>query len=412
MLKDDLQAEINFLSQMEVDEYTLYNKWLELREFYKKNEWIADYYNKLDQVSNAFHSEKRSFSDYLRLCIPDVDSIYHDLDLSQAEVDYINPIKFSVVKDRIWIPNSPNDYLSLKPELILADDKELLEYWQILSKFCSSFAKNKNPGRFLPFLVIDKGTESYLGIICISNDYMDLKSRDDWIGWNRDTKNRMLRHTAVGSTIVPTQPLGGNYRGGKLIALLAASNVVEECWNNFYKDKLVGITTTSLYGSLSQYKGINCWKKMKHTSGSVPIEPTKPMQKRCREWLKETNPEKYKELLGDGLKHDQKNRFLYYVYKQLGITNTGTTYERGVFFCPLYEKTREFLRNETKDLGNKIFDNSVESLTRLWKEKYAPKGLKSAIEKNKFSRNILFYDKVLFNDWETVKSLYLKDVGR
>jgi len=152
---------------------------------------------------------------------------------------------------------------------------------------------------------------------------------------------------------------------------------------------------------------------MGHSSGSVPIEPTKPMQKRLREWLKETNPAKYQELLGDGLKHDLKNRFLNFVYKELGITNTVSTYERGVFFCPLYEKTREFLREETKDLGNKLFDNSVESLTELWKEKYAAKRIEKLISEKRYSTDKLFYDRALYMDsWELVKGWFLDDVGK
>jgi hypothetical protein len=38
---------------------------------------------------------------------------------------------------------------------------------------------------------------------------------------------------------------------------------------------------------------------------------------------------------------------------------------RGVYFCELYDNTKEFLRREDNVLNNKKFDNSVNELTRL-----------------------------------------------
>ena len=77
---------------------------------------------------------------------------------------------------------------------------------------------NANIGRNLNFIVKDKPTQKYLGVICISSDFLDLTPRDNFIGWSREKKTQggMINHTAIGSTIVPLQPLGFNYVGGKL----------------------------------------------------------------------------------------------------------------------------------------------------------------------------------------------------
>ena len=77
----------------------------------------------------------------------------------------------------------------------------------------------------------------------------------------------MINHTCIGSTIVPIQPLGYNLVGGKLLALLCLSDdTVEKTWEHQYKDKLVGVTTTSLYGKtkvipLSQYDRLKTGRK-------------------------------------------------------------------------------------------------------------------------------------------------------
>ena len=62
-----------------------------------------------------------------------------------------------------------------------------------------------------------------------------------------------------GFVIVPTQPFGFNYLGGKLLAALCCSHEVREKLNKKYDMNLVMFETTSLYGnskSASQYDGM------------------------------------------------------------------------------------------------------------------------------------------------------------
>ncbi len=148
--------------------------------------------------------------------------------------------------------------------------------------FLSTMKNNSNIGRNLNFLIRDKKTKKLLGVTCMSSDFLDLTPRDNYIGWERVAKTqRMINHTCIGSTIVPIQPLGYNLVGGKLLALLCLSDTVEKTWEYQYKDKLVGVTTTSLYGKtkqipLSQYDRLKYWKKMGWTAGSVSYEPLLP----------------------------------------------------------------------------------------------------------------------------------------
>ena len=82
------------------------------------------------------------------------------------------------VKRNVWKPKHPDDYLKLKPKLILTrSNPELTEKWNILRTFISTMPTNQPIGRKLSFLVIDDITKKYLGLICISSDFMDLASR-------------------------------------------------------------------------------------------------------------------------------------------------------------------------------------------------------------------------------------------
>jgi hypothetical protein len=63
----------------------------------------------------------------------------------------------------------------------------------------------------------------------------------------------------MGFIIVPTQPFGFNYLGGKLLALLCASHEFREMFNKKYDMETCLFETTSLYGNIkqaSQYDGL------------------------------------------------------------------------------------------------------------------------------------------------------------
>ena len=264
--------------------------------------------------------------------------------------------------------------------------------------------------------------------MCISSDFLDLTPRDQYIGWEREkkTQGRMINYTAIGSTIVPLQPLGYNYVGGKLLALMCLSDEVQYQWKKQYGDVLVGVTTTSLYGmkkqgGLSQYDNLKHWKKMGYSSGSVSYETTKPTVTMIRDWLKKNHTRKYfewyaaKKQSGQPYKRDHKNRSYTFTYSKLSIPKEliRSEHQRGIYFSPLYDNTNDFLcgKIEEKDLV-KSFDTSYEYLTTLWKEKYAAKRIRNLQETGRVSTETLFYDDQIYLKWEEVKEKYMSQVGR
>jgi len=236
----------------------------------------------------------------------------------------------------------------------------------------------------------------------------------------------MIDHTAIGSTIVPLQPLGYNYVGGKLLALLCLSDQVQQDWKREYGDTLIAVTTTSLYGKnklngLSQYDGLKHWQKMGFSSGSVSYEPLKSTVQLMLQWLRVNYPRKYfewyeaKKPSGQPYKRDHKNRSYNFLYSKLEIPKhlIRSDHQRGIYFSELYTNSREFLRGEiTEDALDKKFDTSYDALNNLWKEKYASKRIRSLTEQNRVSSETLFYDDLIFLDWNETKNKYLTQVGR
>jgi len=398
-LKQALIKDLSYVSAMDVKEYTLYQKWLEVKDRYPTVE------------TNSFFDDKPA------MVRPEQATVIQE------------------VKNNFWLPDDPEEYMNLQPELIWTDGAEIQshtnakgsEIWNALRTFLSTMKNNSNIGRNLNFLVRDKVTQKYLGVICMSSDFLDLTPRDEYIGWDREAKTqRMINHTCIGSTIVPIQPLGYNLVGGKLLALLCLSRTVEDTWEHQYKDKLVGVTTTSLYGKtkqipLSQYDRLKHWKKMGWTAGSVSYEPTKPTRMMIQNWLKKNHTYKYfewyvaKKDTGQPHKRDHRNRSHTFTYNQLGIDKKliKSDHARGIYFGELFTNTREFLREETNTTGlTRAFDNSVEALTELWKTKYARKRLASLKKQDRVSTETHFYDDIIYLSWEETKAKYLPQVGR
>ena len=391
ILKETLISDLNYASQMDVREYTLYQKWCEIKERYPTIER----------------------------------STYNGIEIQMVEAKQEKLIK--EVKNNFWMPTGPDDYEKLKPVMKLHNG-ELAETWNAIRTFSSTMKNNSNIGRNLFYTIEDEITNKYLGVICISSDFLDLTPRDKAIGWDRDVKTSqgMINHTAIGSTIVPLQPLGFNYMGGKLLALLCLADTVQKDWKERYGDVLVGVTTTSLYGNtksggLSQYDGLEHWNKMGFSSGSVAFEPSRSTKKMIFEWLKKEHTKKYfewweaKNAQGLPLKRDHKNRSLHFAYPKLGIPKekTRTEHQRGIYFSPLYNNTNEFLCKQiTEDKLVKSFDTSVEALSNIWKTKYAKGRIRQLQKKNNVSYETLFYDDLIYLSWEETKAKYLPQVGR
>jgi len=412
ILTENVKKDLSFVSQMGVKEYTLYQKWCEVHEKYPTQE-----------TSTLFGTE-------MQLIDP----------TQKAMIDE--------VKSNIWTPDSPDAYLDLEPVLVYTDDSsekvstgmdgtsvtqkvkrsDLPERWNAARTFISTMKNNSNIGRNLNFFAQDKKTGKYLGVVCISSDFLDLTPRDNVIGWEREKKTQggMINYTAIGSTIVPFQPLGYNYVGGKLLALLCLSDTVQDLWKKQYGDTLVGVTTTSLYGKtkangLSQYDNLDHWLPMGFTSGSVSFEPERDTRYEIREWLKKNHTRKYfewyvaKKPSGQPYKRDHKNRSLSFTYSKLGIPKEliRSEHARGIYFSPLYDNTYDFLcgKCDGNDL-KKSFETSTESLSNTWKEKHARGRIGFLKKKNKVSTETLFYDDLIYLSWQETKDKYLSQVGR
>lgn len=311
------------------------------------------------------------------------------------------------VKRTIWKPQGKSDYRRIEPELIfvrdaykiksktiLGEDSHVtvenkephLKHWDIIRTLVSTGRNDGTIGRALRFLVRDKNTKQYLGVICLGSSMAMLKPRNEAIGWKKSTEffytGSKLDNIANGQSIVPTQPFGSAYLGGKLLSLLCLSDVVAKKWKEVYGHTLVEVDTTSLWGEMkggqSQYDNLNpFWdSKLGDTKGETPLKPTDTIYFQMKDWMKARYPEEYfryfveKSDSGKLKMRENKSRAILWCYKKLGFKNDDfmSGHGRGVYRSRLYKNTDEYLRGEINESQlTPAFDNSVEALTEFWK---------------------------------------------
>ena len=99
---------------------------------------------------------------------------------------------------------------------------------------------------------METNTKSIVGFIRFGSPTINCKPRNDWLGRPPELK-RFNRHSIMGFIIVPTQPFGFNYLGGKLLALLSCSHEARTQLNSKYGSDICLFETTSLYGTCLLY---------------------------------------------------------------------------------------------------------------------------------------------------------------
>ena len=138
-------------------------------------------------------------------------------------------------------------------------------YKNLLAAVSSHNNESNIPGRELRWMVFEKNTGKTIGFIRFGSPTINSKPRNVWLG-KPPNLSVFNRHAAMGFVIVPSQPFGYNYLGGKLLALMCVSHFARETLNRVFEKDIALFETTSLYGSTtsaSQYDGLKPFMRYK-----------------------------------------------------------------------------------------------------------------------------------------------------
>ena len=201
--------------------------------------WAADefinYFGNFTSIEDYLRFVKRELVPKTNPLMSHEDEFFNE-DISPEEMEF--EIRF--IGDRF--PNSlPQDH-----------------YKNLLAAVSSHNNESNIPGRELRWMVYEKRTQKIVGFIRFGSPTINSKPRNLWLGQPANL-SLLNRHTAMGFVIVPSQPFGYNYLGGKLLALLCVSHFARETLNKVFEKDIALFETTSLYGSTtsaSQYDGL------------------------------------------------------------------------------------------------------------------------------------------------------------
>ena len=234
---------------------------------------FIDYYNQFESISDyqRFVRMQRTTAKEPQGCIfPPEDDFFADWSMSPEDMDF-ELFEFEKKGSR-YNSSDFNMYLDL----------------------IYSHANEKNiPGKRLQYIVREKNTQKIVGLIHLASPIISIKPRHDQLG-GVPNMHAVNRHIIMGNIIVPAQPFGYNYLGGKLIAALCCSHEIRErVMEKYPESNIVSFETTSLYGStkgMSMYDGMK--PVLKHYGDTVSDFPPNINDNSFREldhWFAELN---------------------------------------------------------------------------------------------------------------------------
>ena len=280
---------------------------------------FADYFGDIGSIEQYMRDEKlKDLESMPSSLFPPEDDLFSDFSMHPKDMDI----------DVVEIPN---------------------EQWETLLSITSSHINKAPVGRNIQLAAKERKTGKILGFIRLGSPVIYMRPRNELLGQvfsqNPDTTQRFNDSSMMGFVIVPSQPFGFNYLGGKLMAAICTSHEVREICNKKYGMNLCLFETTSLYGStkgVSQYDGMKPFIRFQGVTDSDMI----PMM----------HGEKYTELkefveskVGDILEGDTK-----------------TTSRKLRTFTKIIALTKASLKGSSEGVA---FDGTIESAKRLTEKK-------------------------------------------
>jgi hypothetical protein len=388
--KRKLIENMNYLMTMSVEEQTLYKKWVELQE----DSMIRD----KSQMASLYDTQWKPTD-------------INNKELTIREIDELDP------------------YVE-----IVDDDAALSTKWTYLRKMIHTMSWTANPGRNVKIFIKDRVSGKLLGLVSLASDVTAMGVRDNYIGWTKDNKFKdgKLNYTTIASSIVCTQPLGYNFLGGKLTAMMTTVPEVREFWKKKYGQTLIAVGTTSLYGIHSQYNGIPHFKTLGESAGKISLKPDDKFYDPWHQWIKENRAEWYEKAItnerirngasmgtGDGASGPVsgiKQKILGQIFKECGIkaNEFHHGFKRGVYLAMMYENGPEFLRSEIEEselIMKKKFVDGQENINNWWK-RHATKRYSKLHDEGRLKPECLYYIDGISTTWEDFKAQRLSEVGR
>ncbi len=161
-----------------------------------------------------------------------------------------------------------------------------------LLEMTASFSPDENPGKTAKYIIKETNTDKVVGFIRFGSPLINSKPRNDYLGGVPDLEIFNQR-AIMGFNIVPIQPFGFNYLGGKLLAAICCSSDIRRQLNKKYDTEFCLFETTSLYGNIkgaSMYDGMRPYLRYKgDTQSKFLLTLGEEIYPELKDWFTEKN---------------------------------------------------------------------------------------------------------------------------
>ena len=275
----------------------------------------------------------------------------------------------------------------ISPIIEVCEKQKQHDLFRILRYYWSS-PYSEYVGRRMRLIIRDNAlpNKPVIGIAALGSPIIHIPERDEWIGWDKDTRTKNLIYT-MDAYVIGALPPYNHLLGGKLISYILASRNIRQLYREKYKDKvtliegrtaskLAGLFTTSLYGKSSQYNRMKfrdelLYKPIGETKGYGTLHLSEETVRAMLEYLK-SEKVLVTNRFGDGPSWTM--RVIRQAGNMLGFDSNillQHSFKRNIYFVPLAANYKEFLNGDTKQI--KYNDHSLKEMTDFWKERWLNK---------------------------------------
>ena len=242
------------------------------------------------------------------------------------------------------------------------DQKNLFRYY----RYFWSSPSSDYVGRRMRLLIRDDAIKGspVIGIAAIGSSIIHIHDRDEWIGWDTETRTDRIIYM-MDAYVIGALPPYNSLLGGKLISYTLASNEIRKLYKKKYAkvktilkkrkaSDLVLIMTTSLYGrNSSQYNRLKygrslLYKPIGSTAGFGSLHISNETFMAMRQLIKHNGCE-LSNKFGMG-----PNWSMRVIRSACDILNLNSevilkhSFQRGIYAIPLAINYKSFLRGESK----------------------------------------------------------------
>ncbi len=286
---------------------------------------------------------------------------------------------------KYFASGSDVDPSRVEPYPVLVENNEELAALFRIGSLWWSVPVSRGFGRRFRILIFDRSNGKLFGLLGLTDPVFNLRTRDDWIGWNVRTREKMLTHV-MDAFVLGAVPPYNQLLGAKFIGLLAASDFTRGIFRRRYRKvksvilrrrfdgRLAVVTATSALGRSSilnrlHFDGVEVFRRVGFTEGYGHFHLGNGTFEKLCQYLRacgDDEVERYKFGSGPNYRIRVARKALEHLQLPGDLLRHGI--KRGVYVAPLAANSTAFLRGEAERL--QLYHRPLDEIVRLWRERW------------------------------------------